>query len=325
MQNDIKAQLKQDIDKICQTHDTMAESDDIRRLATGLFEIDQMIGGGLAMNEMHEMRCDQSRHIACLYGFLFALLSRLGDNLRSIFLVNDPANRPDGGVMFPQGLHQFGIDSTQLVNVHPNSFHELLWSAGEAAKTKGLSATILHIKGNPKAFDLSASRKLMLRAQANNAPIFLVRQAAGEEASSAATRWCIEPALSTSHNNHIKALGRMRLRLSLEKNRNGQKGQWAIAWNANRKVFEHAVPPPHAHTQSHDIAADNISADVIAANQESPPKSDPNNNPKDYAKTPRKAPLHCTADLKLSLHPSANGQNYADEMGQILAFKPTQE
>lgn len=310
MQHDIKAQLKQAVDKICKDDQTLGQtlgSNDQPRLTFGPSNIDQMIGGGLLHNEIHEFRCQQSRHIATSYGVLFALLSRFAmghtqqDSYRKLLLITDPAAKPDSGTLFPQGLFHFGINSADMIQVHPNSFQELLWATGEAVRTNGLMATILHIKGNPKAFDLSASRKLMLRAQTGGAPLFILRQAAHEEASSAVTRWLVEPDLSHHNPSHTKlydepkGIGAMRLRLSLEKNRNGQTGQWLIAWNTRKRAFEHAVPI-NAHTNT---------------------RSDTNGQTK--GKT-----LSAT-HLKLPIHTPANGSARAGEMGQILAFEPAHE
>ena len=120
-------------------------------------------------------------------------------------------------------------------------FNECLWAAGEAVKTGSLAAVILHVKGNAKLLDLSVSRKLTLRAQNSGMPLFLLRQAGEEEASSATTRWHIKPVSSLPEESYGRGVGYMRLLLSLEKNRNGRTGQWLIAWNPEKRSFEHAA------------------------------------------------------------------------------------
>ncbi|MDJ0930787.1 hypothetical protein [Breoghania sp.] len=71
------------------------------------------------------------------------------------------------GVLFPQGLAQTGLDPAGLVLVTPNDLSGALWAADETLKCRGVAAVVLQIEGNPHRFDMTATRRLMLRAQAN--------------------------------------------------------------------------------------------------------------------------------------------------------------
>lgn len=204
----------------------------------GVSEIDACLGGGLVRNGLHELRCRASRDIAALYGLVFALLSRERAS-QPILWLRDISALVDGGCVFPDGMKSFGVAAGRLVHVRPVHLRDTLWAAGEAVGTAGLGAVILHVRGNPKALDLSVSRKLTLRAKESGVPLFLLRQEGAEEASSAATRWCVELAASVPHGHFARSLGPMCLKLELERNRNGETGRWKVAWNPQSRSLEH--------------------------------------------------------------------------------------
>lgn len=232
--------MRRSVAMIDGTRERLTTENGQTRLGFGIDDIDATLGGGLATSDMHEIRCSLSRDSGCSIGFLFGLLSNLSCN-RPVAWIEGPATAFEMGKLFPDGLMFFGFDASRLIHIRPMHFNDCLWAAGEAARTGGLAAVVLHVKGNPNMFDLSVSRKLMLRAQTSGTPLFILRQAGEEEASSAATRWHIRPAPSLPDENYQKGLGHMRLILTLEKNRNGQTGQWPIAWNIKTRSFEHAA------------------------------------------------------------------------------------
>ncbi|MEM9277879.1 MAG: hypothetical protein AAGA76_04850 [Pseudomonadota bacterium] len=243
------AALRRSVAKIDGTQERLVAQSSQACLKFGIDDIDMLLGSGLALGDMHEVRCSLSRDIGCTTGFLMGLLSGLSDD-RPIVLLSEPSTALDTGNFFPDGLVHLGLDASRLIRVRPLHLNDCLWAAGETCRTGGLAAIILHVKGNPNLFDLSVSRKLMLRAQTSGTPLFIVRQAGEEEASSAATRWHIKPASSLPDETYPKGVGHMRLTLTLEKNRNGQTGQWLIAWNPKTRSFEHAATYTTASTHT---------------------------------------------------------------------------
>jgi len=237
--------LRRSVARIDDTRRRLAVQSSERRLPVGIDEIDSLLDGGLTQGDLHEFRCSYSRDIGCTVGLLLGLVSKLKSN-KPIIWIGEPSAGIDSGMLFPDGLEHFGFDASRFVHISPMHLNDCLWAAGEATRVSGLAAVVLHFKGNPQSFDLSVSRKLMLRARTSETPVFVLRQAGEEEASSATTRWHIKPAPSHPDQFHPKGVGHMRLTLTLEKNRNGQTGQWLIAWNPQTRSFEHAAE----HTRS---------------------------------------------------------------------------
>lgn len=216
------------------------------RLGFGIAPIDAALGGGLAVGTLHEIRCALARDIGAATGFLLALLARLPARADGrIVWIDDPASSMDGGCLFPAGLGQFGLDPGRLVTVRPADLRGALWAAGEAAACGGLDAVVLHLKGNPQGFDLTATRRLMLRARQSGVLAWVLRQSGQEEASAAETRWQVLPAPSPGIE---QGMGPVRLDLVLERNRHGSTGRWSIAWNHRERLFQHVAEDPLSRT-----------------------------------------------------------------------------
>ena len=239
----IITRLRQSISKLTGSRSSFPLARPDSKLGVGIAEIDARINGGLATNDLHEFRCSLSRDIASTFGFLLALMARF-DSQKPIVWITDPACMVDVNVLFPDGLAQFGLDASRLFYIRPMHLSHALWSAGEAAISSGVAAVVFQVRGNPGMFDLPTSRKLALRTHTSGKPFFVLRQTGEEEASSAATRWHVAPRQSLPNEDFRQGVGHMRLVLTLEKNRNGQSGQWVIAWNPRTRSFENAAQSP---------------------------------------------------------------------------------
>lgn len=248
-------------------------------LALGASGVDQSLDGGLACGGLHEVRCALARDIAAGAGFALGLAVRAMQGecsgRRKIVWVDDPAARGDGGGLFPAGLTQYGLDPSALTLVGPRDLQGAMWAADEAAGCAGLAAMVFQIKGNPARFDITATRRLMLRARQSGVLALILRQSGQEEASAALTRWHVQSRFSETdeldqcgveasgepnREANREAGGRaMRLSLTLERNRAGRTGQWLLAWNPKTRVFDHvavhkAVPsasPAHSLHRLH--------------------------------------------------------------------------
>jgi len=251
------------------------------RLPLGVPAIDVCLSGGLVRHGLHEVRCSEARDIGTAAGFALSLLTRadrengLANASRTdgrILWIIDPAAGFDSGLPFADGLDQHGLNAGRLVLIRPERLKDAIWSAGEAARCGDLAALIIQIRGNPAAFDATVSRRLLLRARENRVLTLVLRQSGEEEASAALTRWHVSvcPSLldkglpdkgsldnglpDLAAENQFLGIGHMRLALTLEKNRNGQTGQWHVSWNPQTGAFEHAVQNPQAAHPGHPLS-----------------------------------------------------------------------
>lgn len=220
-------------------------------LPLGIQTIDHCLGGGLLRHGLHEVRCGFARNMGEGIGFVLGLLSQFGQGGNFLWIV-DRACRLDGGVLFPGGVAQYGLNPQRIHMVLPGSIHDALWAADEAASSKGIDGIILQIKGNPSRLDITASKRLAHRAQRHKTFICLLRQSGEAEASAALSRWHIMPLPTRNPDRLQKArqwrgfhqfIGPARQRLILEKNRNGPLGEWSVEWNPRARTFSHVAKP----------------------------------------------------------------------------------
>lgn len=215
--------------------------DTIQQTSTpfGIPNLDQHLNGGIWTDALHEVRCSLTRDFACAAGFALGLAAQFGKrDARKILWVIDPAASVDSGLPFPDGLSEHGIDPKAMVFVRPITLQDALWSADQAAKCSDLSAVIFQVKGNPKPFDMTATRRLMLRARESGMLVCVLRQSGAEEAGAAATRWHVEIMPSGPDTDFEYGPGQARHVHTLERNRHGRTGQWTLTWNPENRAFE---------------------------------------------------------------------------------------
>ncbi len=205
----------------------------------GIPALDQHLSGGMWSNALHEVRCSLARDFACAAGFALGLAAQFGkQDAKRILWVIDPAASVDSGLPFPDGLSEHGIDPKRMIFVRPITLQDALWSADQAAKCSDLSAVVFQVKGNPKPFDMTATRRLMLRARESGVLVCVLRQSGAEEASAAATRWHVEIMPSGDDADFEHGPGQARHAQTLERNRHGRTGQWTLVWNPESRAFE---------------------------------------------------------------------------------------
>ena len=255
-----------------QAHRGMAlGGNEARPLSLGASAADHCLDGGLPCGGLHEVRSPLARDIGAATGFALGLAARAMQAERGlrdgIVWVTDPAVRVDAGAPFPAGLAQYGLDPSSLTMVEPGDLQGAMWAADEAAGCNGLAALIFQIKGNPARFDMTATRRLMLRARQSGVLALTLRQSGEEEASAAATRWRVNTEISGADDTLERGVGAMRLSLTLERNRAGRTGQWLLAWNPKDRSFDHAAPNPDARSNSPAHSLDRL---PVAADRQDP-------------------------------------------------------
>jgi protein ImuA len=121
-----------------------------------------------------------------------------------------------------------------------------LWVFEEGLRCAGLAAVVAEMQGNPRALDLTASRRLALRAAESGVTALLLRPSAHSEPSAAITRWLVSPLPSRLDAEYPDGIGRPAWHLNLERNRNGITGTFDVEWNHEQRSFAAAgIAPAH--------------------------------------------------------------------------------
>ncbi|MTH98085.1 ImuA family protein [Roseibium sp. RKSG952] len=214
-----------------------------KKTEPGLGVLENLMRGAVfSKPALHEVVSAQSRNSGALTGFAMGVIARLMKNRSgSVLWCLDPQVGREAGQPYGPGLMRFGIDPSRLILVRPRRAEELLWAMEEGARCPALAAVVGEVQGALKLLDLTATRRLMLRAQAGGVPVFLVRHGVVGEPTAAATRWCVAPHVSAvpplSPQGPHDGLGQPVWVVDLNRNRTGREGRLTVEWTYAAREF----------------------------------------------------------------------------------------
>lgn len=190
----------------------------------GLELLDQLFPpGGRPQAAVHDLACEGHRDAGALSGFAALLLARIGAE-RPLVWIADATTAAEIGGLYGPGLAALGLAPGRLLLVTPRNPADALWAAEEALSVKGLAAVVAEIGGAPHALDLTATRRLALRAERAGTPVFLLRPAGPDLPSAARVRLKVAPCPSGPDPHGLPVLGRPGFSLLLTRNRGGPTG-----------------------------------------------------------------------------------------------------
>lgn len=213
-------------------------------LPLGIAPLDRLLAGGLRKNALHEIRGEETRDSAAATGFAAAILSRLAlADDRPVLWILEAAAVREAGLPYGAGFDRLGLDSRRLIVVRVRRPGEALWAFEEGLRCRGLAAVLAEIRGHPKKLDLTASRRLALRAGESGVMGLLLRQAGAPEPGAALTRWHVSPQPAAILDDFAAGIGRPVWRLALERNRSGLTGTFNLEWDHGTCSFVPAISP----------------------------------------------------------------------------------
>lgn len=216
------------------------------RVELGATEIDAVLSGGLERAALHEVYAAGTADLAAATGFALGLALRAaqGEAARSerpILWVRQDFIDVETGRLHAPGLNELGLDPARLLLVRAHDAEGVLRAGAEGARCPALGAVLIEPWGEPRAFDLTASRRLALAAEGSGVTTLLLRVAAAEAPSAARTRWRVRPLASRALE--ANAPGNPAFGLRLLRRRGGVRGdaterEWRVEWNRDRGTFE---------------------------------------------------------------------------------------
>ena len=224
------------------------------RVALGHSDADATLQGGLAMGAVHEVFAE-GRQSAAATGFIAGLAGRAVAR-RPLVWVRQDFTEIESGALSMSGLAELGLDPRLLVTVRAADVDTALRTAADALACDALGGVVLEVWGEARQFDLVASRKLTLAAQASGVTGLLLRVAAEPSPSTAETRWIVRAAHSppaAAASMPAAAWGAPVFDAQLVRNRHGPVGRWIMEWKCDECLFAKpaAYPQPVAVAPAH--------------------------------------------------------------------------
>lgn len=209
-------------------------------LASGSGRLDGLLGGGLGRGALHDIHAGEAGDSAAATGFALAWAARA---LRAapgrplVWIASDAAFWESGAPYGP-GLASYGIDPDALILVRAATLHDALWALEESLRAGAPAAVIGEFSGLPAAYDLTASRRLLLAAQTGQALGLLVFAGRGggavDATSAAATRFNVSARPGVAERG---VPGRAAWQVDIMKNRMGRTGRCSVEWNHDDVAF----------------------------------------------------------------------------------------
>lgn len=196
---------------------------------------------GLCPAHLHELHASAQAWGAAL---AFALAGAATNSRKPVVLVRSPRRAALSLHPYGEGLAALGIDPARLLIVAAPDEAGLLRAGLDVARCPGLAALVLETWGRLPAYDLTASRRLVLAAERSGLPVIVLRLEADPRASAAHSRWLIRSVPSTPLA--ARAPGPPAIAAELLRQRGSPGGQIRhLEWNDEDGAFrERPAPEP---------------------------------------------------------------------------------
>jgi protein ImuA len=208
-----------------------------KRLKLGVPPLDAILGGGLPLSTLTEIRARESRDGGTAGGFALALVARIaaGGGMPTLVWIGEAEARREAGGLYAPGVAALGLDPAAIIEVAARTEKEALWAFEAALSCRGLGVAVCELR--QASLDLSATRRCALRARETGVTGFLLRLGFEAEPSAAELRFALSPAPAGTVGRFAAGIGRMAWRLTLEKNRVGPTGVFTLEWNSHERSF----------------------------------------------------------------------------------------
>ena len=145
---------------------------------------------------------------------------------RSVLWVQDAAALKLGGRPYRPGLPE--PLRNRLIHVVAKTPEDFLFALEEGLRCRDFAFVIGELAGNPKALDLTSSRRLGLATEKHGVPLMLVRLDAGRDLSSARMRWQVRSVPSAAPRWNAFAPGAPAWHAELFRARTHAPGEWIL-------------------------------------------------------------------------------------------------
>lgn len=193
-------------------------------------------GFALGRGALHEFYAEEQRDGVSLSGFALMQGRGAGEGSGKTLWVRHTALDRETGRPHPVGLSELGLDPAGFLLVGVRDVAAALQAGLEGVRCAALGGVLIELWGEAEAYDLTASRRLLLACRDSGVTVLIARIAARPRASAAETRWLVR-ALS-SRALAARAPGPPAFELALLRARNGQEGlRYHVEWDRDARRF----------------------------------------------------------------------------------------
>jgi len=205
---------------------------------------------------------------AAVTGFVLACL---GETDKPVMWVSDRMSRRENGRLYGPALRKFGFKG-HVLRVEVSHPRDVLWAMEEGAGCAGLGAVVGEIHGAPEVLSFTATKRLALRAEASQLPIWLIRSGDHGALSAARERWRISSLPSAQHRDNPQAPGAPLWEAELFRARGRSPGLWEAQYDPQVLRAQH---DPQTRNAQQDLQTRNVQQDLQTRNARYDPEPPP--------------------------------------------------
>lgn len=210
------------------------------RFTLGMDRVDAHLDPGPCLFCLHDIHAETAADAVAANAFALGLATRAAPDRPLVWVFQTLAGQ-EAGRLYGPGLHEWGLRPQSVLVVRVRDAVAMLAAGEEALKSGAVGAVLMSGWGEPKAINLTATRRLALAARAGGGTAFLVRAAAAALPSAAETRWSVRAAPSTGLE--AGAPGRPAFVAALTRNRQGAApAEWTLEWDRESRAFREPAP-----------------------------------------------------------------------------------
>jgi protein ImuA len=211
------------------------------RVTFGMPAMDAALGGGLPFGAVHEIFPAASGDGMAAEAFALAFARRAAGADRTILWVQHDWLAREYGMPHGAGLLEFGIDPRRVILVRARDVLTALRAGHEGLRCAALGTVLIETWGEAKAFDLSATQRLVRSAAASRVSALCIRLGAEPAPSAALARWSVAAAPSQPLPVDVPGLrppGLPAFIVELSRHRAGfPLRRWHVEWDRDHHVF----------------------------------------------------------------------------------------
>lgn len=212
-----------------------------------MFNVEDQVERG----RLHEIFALEAADASGAAGFVAMMLHRAGRDASPAVWLRQEQAQAAGGALYLPGLVELGaVRSDLVIGILPDPL-AVLKAAADVARCAEVGVVVIELLNDPRALDLTATRRLAMAAEGSGVTALLLRVAGTPVPSAAATRWAVRSVPSV--RLEANAPGHAALDVELLRRRGGRAGgRWIMEWNRDEGSFreipkagsESGAPPP---------------------------------------------------------------------------------
>lgn len=198
---------------------------------------DPSAAGMVALKELQEgvhlVKAESAADLGACAGFVLSLLAHASQK-GAVVWVSQHYVFDEGGSLYGPGLHAFSIVPHNILYVTVPSYVDVFWSLEEALKSQPVKAVVGEFY-TKSPLDLTLTRRLSLRSQRAQTPVYLMSITSAAFPTAAQTHWSVTTPQREARSKPARTVGPPVWSLELTKNKNGPCGPLQAGFNTLTK------------------------------------------------------------------------------------------